>query len=207
MLPPATEDRVFAALPDSFPIVSEGQRYDWPLDKLWAHEDHDTETTDRPSVFVEPTLQGVVRKQDQPLTNVLGTAPSDGDTVSHYVIEGTRCYDEWTVTVADNGQYYGTTARDRVRYAAAFLKEWAQYSDSDSLYTSGPNGELPVLVSYLAEGGDVSDMIDSTLEKRRTFLIRLKYTHTRESAIDLVESVEVSFNSGPLRQFTRSPDV
>lgn len=214
MLPPPTQDRIFNAVPSVFPLQHEHSQtgetiqYDWQADKSWYKEDVDIEGDQKPEIIIQPTLEGRLRSNDQPIGDLITTLPDDDPAVAYRKIEGKRLYDEWTFTIADNGSVpvqdsdgndAGVVAAgDRVQWCNFAVKNYFWYeTDDDDLYEYGDSGyEIPVRFRILTGGGDNSSMTDQINQSRRVFTLRMLYTLTYETAVDAVDKIRGDIDRG-----------
>lgn len=206
MLPPQTQDRILDAIPSTFPIQHDNPntgnkiQYFWESEKSWYHQDVDVEGDNRPEIIIQPTTEGYLRTNDQPIGGLIRTTPDDDPSVAYNKLEGRRLYDEWSVSVVDdgavsvddkNGNSAGTvTARDRVEACTFNLKQYFWFESHDELYNYGDTGlEIPVRTRILTGGGDTSAMVDQTNYARRVFTVRFLYTLTYQTAVDAVDRI------------------
>jgi len=204
MLPTDSQDRILDAIPKKFIVRHENPntgnkiRYEWESGKSWYNEDIDTEGDSKPEIIVQPTTEGHLRTSDQPIGDLIRTVSNDDPTSAYDKIRGKRLYDEWNITVVDegsvavddpNGDSAGlVTARDRVEGCAFGLKQYFWFEATDDLYQYGSNAyEIPVRPRLLTGGGDTSAMIDQANTSRRVFTLRLLYTLTYQAAVDAVD--------------------
>lgn len=194
MLPPRTKRHIESQLPSRYPLYyagsdpefTEGWRggdgeSGYPIEYRETNEDFGNPSST--VVYTEATLQGQLRKDDTSLNRLIkreyGTDEHPRDLIE---TKGDRLYDEWQFTVADSGQQYDVTARDRVNACTHALDLYFR-SDraTDDLYRLAPeyvgeSGIIPVKPSRVDGGTDTSGMVDDRSVMQYSFTVRFDYT-------------------------------
>lgn len=214
MLPPRTKQHIRSQLPDRYPLYYSGDDPDftegwrepgYPIEYRETNEDFENpETT---VVYLEATVQGQLRRADTPLNRLIrreyGSDEHPRDLIEH---TGDRLFDEWQITVADSGQEYDVTARDRVDACTHALDLYFRSDRStDDLYrldpaVEGESGIIPVLPSRIDGGSDTSGMVDDRVVKQQSFAVRFEYTLSWPVLTRAVEAISGT-HGGPGDEF------
>lgn len=185
------------------PNTSSVIQYYWDSEKSWYHEDTDVEEDNLPEIIIQPTLEGHLRTNDQPINDIIRTTENQDPAVAYNKLDGKRLYDEWSVSVVDDGAFPvedsngdsagAVTARDRVEACTFNLKDYFWFEAREDLYNYGSTGyEIPVRCRILTGGGDTSSLVDQSNYARRQFTVRFLYTLTYKTAVDAVDRIRGS---------------
>lgn len=199
MLPTATQRRFLSALPNTVDIhlPEQNQTRRYRFETWWSREDHDIVY---PSIVCTLDPRGVLRTDEQPLDDVLRSAPSDVAGRARETVRGHRLYDGLSVLVADRGMSDGLSSADRAAMMAEKIARWLRLQlHHTELARSGPGfNEIPILVPRTSISGphDRSGMVEDSAVSRYEIRARIYYTYAAREVVDAVADTDIGWRSG-----------
>lgn len=207
MIPPATQRYLFDQFPDSFRLrasfddgTTQTGRFD--LTKQWANEDSEP---DYPIVTLQLSPTGVLRQQEQPISDIISETPSSDDTVAYERLYGQRVYDDLIVNVATKGYHdpTETDSHERMHVLLTRLQQFVRFELPDLLRGGTTDRNVipvQVPVTGISDATDVSGLVDNEYVTRYRFSVQLNYTLTFLKSVDEVAGLDVDVTVSPGEQ-------